>query len=266
MRYRILAPAFVLAASLAIAGAGCANSPAKTTTTRPSAPQAAAPIVPATPVVPAEKLCTEAGVVTYTNTDDTNATWSVSLDGKVVGTLSRDGESAVYPWLETPGTTYLAFDPSGMGGYIPYSGHSTLVSVNHCTGVLSKFVSPQNGLDLMALSPDASRLVTMATFEGMTSSATHVYLWDTKTALSGMGAATPMNDWTLPDAWTYVGSFAFNADGTMLAFAAADGPENEHGAVYTLDLKTGTFAKVQEKADGLLNVDGFEKDGTLKTH
>lgn len=267
MDYRIILPTLVLGATLALAGAGCTGStPTARTVPQPvpAVQQAVtAPVVAPTPVAAVVPVCTKTGVVTYINTDDTNAKWTISLDGKVVATLDHGGEAAVYPWLETPGITYLAFDPTGLGGYIPLGGgHEKLVAVDHCTGTVSTFVEPRGGLSLQLLSSDGSKLISLAQFDGTVGTISHIYVWDTKAALANPKAAQA-NDFTLQDEWGMIGQFALNSDSSKLAFAVGEGPDDEHGAIYTLDLASGKFTKVQERADGLLNLVGWKADGTL---
>ncbi|MEI6510478.1 MAG: hypothetical protein WCO25_00360 [Candidatus Uhrbacteria bacterium] len=268
MDYRIILPTLVLGATLALAGAGCTGStPTAKTVVQPApAVQQAAPapvVIAPTPVAAVIPACTKAGTVTYVNTDDTNAKWTISLNGKVVATLDHGGEAAVYPWLETPGITYLAFDPTGLGGYIPLGGgHEKLVAVDHCTGTVSTFVEPRGGLGLQLLSTDGSKLISLAQFDGTVGTVTHIYVWDTKSALADAKVA-PAHDFTLPDEWGMIGQFTLNADSSKLAFAVGEGPDNEHGAVYTLDLSSGKFAKVQERADGLIYAKGWNANGTV---
>ena len=287
MDYRIILPTLVLGATLALVGAGCTGStPTARTVTQPApkVQQAApAPVVtpaPATavggvpsdggivapaPVAAVVPACTKSGTVTYVNTDDTNAKWNISLNGKVVATLDHGGESAVYPWLETAGVTYLAFDPTGLGGYIPLGGgHERLVAVDHCTGTVSTFSSPQGGLNLQLLSSDGSKLISLGQFDGTVGTVSHVYVWDTKAALANPKAA-PAHDFAMTDEWGMIGQFALNSDGSKLAFAVGNGPDDEHGAIYTLDMTSGKFTKVQERADGLVYVKGWNANGTVNT-
>lgn len=252
MNPKILAPAFVLGTALALVGAGCVS-----TTPRVAAPPTAVPTAVA--------ACAKAGTVTFAAANDASTDWNVYLNGTLVNTSAHAGEASVEPWLEVPGTTYLALNPSGLGGYIPYAGNETLLSVNHCTGTVSAFTAPTGGMSLMALSHDGTRLISTATFEGTTAS-THVFVWDTNEALTSHDAVEPIADYVVPDEWAFVGDFVFNADNSKLAFAAGDGPDDEHGAAYALDLSTGKFSKVAEHATGLLSVDGFNADGTVKTH
>ncbi len=261
MDYRIILPTLVLGATLALAGAGCTGATPTTKTpaqTAPVAQQAVpAPVVAPTPVAAVTPACTKAGTVTYVNTDDTNAKWNISLNGKVVSTLDHGGESAVYPWADVAGATYLAFDPTGLGGYIPLAnGHEWIVKVDHCTGKVTKFTSPIGGMNLVALSGDGETLITVGQFEGTKGTTTHVYVWSTADALNDPNAA-PMHDYVLKDEWAMIGQFTFINEGDQIAFAAGDGPDDEHGAIYTLDLASGTFAKVKESATGLLDVSGW---------
>lgn len=252
MNPRILAPAFVLGTALALVGAGCASV----------SPRAEAPSKPAATIVAS---CTKDGSVTFAAANDASTDWKIYLNGKEVGTAAHEGEASVETWLEVPGTTYLALDPSGLGGYIPYVGHETLIAVDHCTGDVSSFAAPTGGLSLMALSSDGTKLISTAMFEGRTSS-THVFVWNTSDALTSHDPVDPIADWTVPDEWSFVGDFTFNTDGSMLAFAAGNGPDDERGTAYVLDLSTGEFSKVKENPTGLLYVDGFNADGTVKTH
>lgn len=269
MDYRIILPTLVLGATLALAGAGCTGS---TPTARPVVQPAPAvqqvaptPVVAPAPVAAVVPACTKSGTVTYVNTDDTNTKWNVSLNGKVVATLEREGEAAVYPWLETAGTTYLAFDPTGLGGYIPLGGgHEKLVAVDHCTGNVSIFISPQGWLSLQILSNDGSTLLSLGQFDGKDGTINHIYVWDTKAALANPKSA-PAHDFAMTDEWGMIGQFALNSDNSKVAFAVGNGPDDEHGAIYTLDLNSGKFTKVQERADGLIYVRGWNANGTVKT-
>ncbi|NBS41158.1 hypothetical protein EBS80_00680 [bacterium] len=265
MNPKILAPAFVLGTALALVGAGCVSvSPRTDVPSQPavSAPTTSAPRETLNPTAAITPSCETAGTVTFASANDGLTDWDVSLNGKKIATLSHDGEAAVYPWLETTGTTYLALDPSGLGGYIPYAGHETLVAVDHCTGAISKFTAPTGGMSLMALSNDGSKLISSALFEGKTSS-THVFVWNTNEALNAHDTVDPIADWTIPGDWAFVGDFAFDADNTKLAFAAGIGPDDEHGAVYTIDLASGKFTKIEENPTGLMTVEGFNQDGTV---
>lgn len=267
MDYRVILPTLVLGATLALAGAGCTGSTPTATTVVQPAPVAQQPdpalVVAPIPVATVTPACTKAGTVTYVNTDDTNAKWTISLNDKVVATLDHGGEAAVYPWLETDGTTYLAFDPTGLGGYIPLGGgHEKLVAVDHCTGKVSTFVEPRGGLSLQVLSADGSKLISLAQFDGKDGTVTHIYLWNTKIALANP-KTSPIADFTMQDQWSMIGQFVLSADNSKVAFAVGNGPDDEHGAIYTLDLASGKFIKVQERADGLLNLDGWKSDGTL---
>ncbi len=269
MDYRIILPTIVLGATLALAGAGCTGSTPTAKTAEQPAPvvqqTAPAPVAIPTPVAAVVPTCTKAGTVTYVNTDDTNAKWTISLNGKLVATLDHGGESAVYPWLETTGVTFLAFDPTGLGGYIPLGGgHEKLVAVDHCTGTVSTFVEPRGGLSLQLLSADGSKLISLAQFDGTAGMVSHIYVWDTKAVLADSKTA-PTHDFTMPDQWGMIGEFSLNSDSSKLAFAVGEGPDNEHGAVYTLDLTSGKFTKVQERADGLLFVRGWNANGTVNT-
>lgn len=261
MKYQIILPTIALGAVLALAGAGCAGpKPTAETVSQPVAEvqQAVpAPVIQPSSVAAVIPACAKDGSVAYAPTDDTNARWDVSLNGKVVATLDHDGESAVYPWAEAAGATYLAFDPTGLGGYIPLAnGHEWLVKVDHCTGEVTKFASPLGGMNLVALSGDAETLITVGQYEGVSGTTTHVYVWNTADALNDRDAVA-VHDYVLNDEWGMVGQFTFINEGGQIAFAAGNGPDNEHGAIYTLDLATGTFAKVKESATGLLDVSGW---------
>src|SRR3990167_740686 len=105
-------------------------------------------------------VCSKEGTVTYVNTDETNTSWDIFLNNEKIETLTHDGESAVYAWVEIPGMTFLAFDPSGLGGYIPLgNGHETLIGVDHCTGAIMKFFD--GNMNLMALSSDGTQLISI---------------------------------------------------------------------------------------------------------
>ena len=203
-------------------------------------------------------VCSKEGTVTYVNTDETNTSWDIFLNNEKVQTLTRGGESAVYSWVEIPGMTFLAFDPSGLGGYSPLgNGHDTLIGVDHCTGAIMKF--SDGNMSLMALSDDGTQLISVLP---QSNGADSIRLWSVER--SDMNTVTMIDSWTIPGDWMFSGNYVFNEDKTKVAFAVGNGPEEERGAVYILEFETGEFTKIQERIGGLLTVTGWNEDGSVE--
>ncbi|MBI4599260.1 hypothetical protein HY734_03650 [Candidatus Uhrbacteria bacterium] len=60
-----------------------------------------------------------------------------------------------------------------------------------------------------------------------------------------------------------IGAFTFSPDdASLLAFVSVVGPDNEHGAVYVLDLKTGAFKTVATNPSWVLHMKGWSEDSS----
>ncbi len=258
-------------ACITLIGAGCASVAQNTLGTVSPQGQETTDLAPSTPVTePTSVACTKDAEVTFVNKNDTNTEWNISLNGQLAATVSKPGESTVYLWREVPGKTYLAYDPSGLGGYIPYGAHQDLYAVDHCTGMVTHFTPPgdENTMSLFGLSEDGAQLASISMYEGTRGTQFHVKIWNTADVLLPLiveaSSATPAQEFTIPGNWSFAGSVRFNNTGTKLEVAAGTGPDNEASAVYEIDLQTGNIVMVKT-ADSILYSGGWDKNGTPVT-
>jgi hypothetical protein len=253
---KIFITATGLLAALAI-GAGCVtNQPVVTDNSADNTTPVAANDVWRAPTT-----CVKDAKVTFKNSDDTMTKWEISLNGEVVKTLTSDGERAVDLFKEISGMTFLADNPSGLGGYIPYSGVEKIYGVDHCTGDIIEIVAPGNGLNTEDISDNGSLLAYINSDEMKT--------WAGIQTIGTAKAPYKNNKWLVPGDWSFGGSFKFNALASKIALAvgnmyeSSSGPSREFGAIYVLNLTTGEFTKIAEKTDGLLYVDGWNGDQVI---
>ncbi|KKR98036.1 MAG: hypothetical protein UU48_C0006G0076 [Candidatus Uhrbacteria bacterium GW2011_GWF2_41_16] len=229
-----------------LTGAGCANteipSPkTNTLSTIPSQPKTE-------PVV-----CSQTGVVSAASSQDL-LMHDILLDGQKISTVQTEGPMDVDTAMMFPGIGVLAFQYNGIGGFIPFRSYPFFYAVDLCTKTGHKITAPQGTLGMVhTVSPDGS-MVAYADNSG------HVGIL--ATGLKSIAYESP-SQWSLVNDSNepLLGDMKFSPDGTKIAFATAAGPEKEHGSIYVLDLKTGTFTKIASNPSVLMHVKGWREDG-----
>ncbi len=205
-----------------------------------------------------EPGCTEAATIVTETLDDTELRHRIYRNGEGVVDVTTDGPMVTEISENFPDATFIAFYPSGVGGYIPYAGPHFLYRIDHCTGEVIK-VAPvfddENGMVT-----DVSEDGTLAAFVSQGTA-----------PMLGIRPSDMVTDminvptWTVSGDYTFIGDATISPDNQRIAFAVANGPENEGSEVMLVDTKTGVFTSVA-KSGAILHVFGWNEDGTVDYH
>lgn len=238
--------------SAVLTGAGC-SSVASTPNIKITQPVQTFSVPVSSPPSNQVASCTKTGTVTSTASADL-LSHDILLDGQKISTVKTEGPVDVEKIMPFPGIAVLAFQYNGIGGYIPFLSYPYFYTVNPCTKEVQK-LSPPAGIEarLYTVSPDGSMVVYAGSG--------HIGILST--GLKPIPYESP-SQWLVVDeaAGPLLGDFVFNSDNTKLAFATGDGPENEHGAVFILDLSTGKITRVATNPSGIMHVKGWKEDGS----
>jgi hypothetical protein len=253
---------FILSiAILIVVGFGCQS---QTLTTNPiqskteTTPVAPINVITGVEIVPAgdwvlpttcEKIENNVAIQTVGEMSDS---FKINLGNKTVKEVKVDGEHSMAVIGQMLGMAFVALDPSGLGGYIPYGlNHEVVYGVDLCSGAVieAENVSSisDNGVLLARVSDDNDKQVKI----------------EIETFGEGRSPFTTPKEWIIPGEWQYIGNVHFFADSSKLAFAVANGPDVENSVVYVLDLTSGKFTEQASKDDGHLYVDGWTASGEV---
>jgi len=225
------------------------------------------PTVPASPSMTLSSVpgCNAGNAAGYLRvaTEQDGVTVHILIDNKIVE--SRTFGNPVNPkiYKVISGHGYVSFEPSGLGGYVPYGNAFQLEKVDICSGgqtelvAFSEIVSTGHVVDI---SPDEKTLAVRRDWVN----ATHPISLDLYDARNGQLIASyplPNKNYTTFDA-------KFSPDGTKIAVAAAVGnPDNESGTLYTFDMASKKFLDTAQSTSpdcgGYYTLNGWKADGTI---
>ena len=151
--------------------------------------------------------------------------------------------------LETTSAyAYLALEPTGLAGYLPFLGPWEVARVN--LQVPDFKILTVNGL-VEDIASDDSKVASSMEFT------TGISVMDITQALYPNGAN--VTNFQAPDEFNHAGGATFSDDGMQLAYVALSGPDNESSAIYVVDLVTGTQTELIRQA-GQLHITGWDGD------
>ncbi len=155
--------------------------------------------------------------------------------------------------LETTSTyAYLALEPTGLSGYLPFLGPWEVARVN--LAVPDFKILTVNGL-VEDIASDDSKVASSMEFT------TGISVMNVTQALYPNGSN--VTNFPAPDEFNHAGGARFSDDGTQLAYVALSGPENETSAIYVVDLATSTQTELVRQS-GQLKITGW--DGDMPTY
>lgn len=151
--------------------------------------------------------------------------------------------------LETTSSyAYLALEPTGLVGYLPFLGPWEVARVNLKEPDFK--ILTVNGL-VEDVASDDSKVASTIEFT------TGISVMDITQALYPNGAN--VTNFQAPDEFNHAGNALFSDDGTQLAYVALSGPDNESSAIYVVDLVPGTQTELIRQA-GQLHITGWDGD------
>lgn len=135
---------------------------------------------------------------------------------------------------QTADVLYIGGRLGGMGGYITYGHYTQIWKYNTESRSIEDLL--ENQLTDADFDPELESIVY--------ANGNSIIVKD----LSDMSKQVFTPNWGLDQAGqsSQVGDFKFSPDGKQVAIAVTWGPENEHGAIYTLNIATQEFQLVKE--------------------
>lgn len=148
--------------------------------------------------------------------------------GQLFKEMPADGWD-VYVFETSANYAYLALEPTGLGGYIPFGGTPELFRVNLEEPDFQTLIFSGRVTDI---ADDDSALVYFSDV------LPQISVMDLSQALYPNGSN--VRSFVPEESFNYAGDALFSPDGTELAYVALEGPDNERSRVYIVDLATGT--------------------------
>jgi len=194
------------------------------------------------------------------NLDETAGKYIVKNEGKKVARLDKIGadlgEEEAYIKKVTDKYAYVSVCATGFGGYSWYYfcyGDTYRIDLETGTVEPLNFTEPVTSKKI-ANFMDVSADETMTAW---TDSEDHkIYV--------ALIASDALATFDVDAKYAQFGDVKFSPDGKKLAYAAIVGdPDNEQSAVYTIDIETGEQTLEKEVTKQILNVNGWNTDGTV---
>lgn len=149
--------------------------------------------------------------------------------------------------LETTANyTYIALEPQGLSGYVPFLDPWEVARVNLAKPDFKMLTVNGNVEDVAS---DDSKVASTMEFS------TGISVLDITQALYPNGAN--IQNFQTPDEFNHAGGARFSQDGSTVAYVALKGPDPEESAVFVIDLATGTQTEFTRRS-GQLRITGWE--------
>lgn len=193
--------------------------------------------------------------------DEAAGKYIVKNEGKEVARLDKisdNGEEEAYIQKVTDKYAYVSVCATGFGGYIWYRFcNGDTYRVNLEAGLVEQLnvTAPATGEKLESFM-DASPNEADIAWTGDWSKG--------KIYISAAIDSDALLTFYVPELYSQYGDVKFSPDGKKLAYAAIAGdPENEVSVVYVIDIETGKQTREKEVTKQILNVNGWNTDGTV---